>query len=123
MPVILFGFSKEYFSFRAILSAFPLDAIKSFLEEQKAFFQKWKRLKVSINHIFNAFDHLECIWDELKEEAKTSNSDASNIMEKPKIEMIDTGVQTEALEKEPEKNEDEEVLGWNFLKTTILFIK
>ena len=33
MPVILFGFSKEYFSFRAILSAFPLDAIKSFLEE------------------------------------------------------------------------------------------
>ena len=44
-------------------------------------------------------------------------------MEKPKIEMIDTGVQTEALEKEPENNEDEEVLGWNFLKTTILFIK
>ena len=28
------GFSKEYFSFKAILSAFPLDAIKSFLEEE-----------------------------------------------------------------------------------------
>ena len=34
MPVILFGFSKEYFSLRAILSAFPLDATKSFLEEE-----------------------------------------------------------------------------------------
>ncbi len=34
MPVILFGFSKEYFSFRAILSALPLDATKSFLEEE-----------------------------------------------------------------------------------------
>ena len=34
MPVILFGFSKEYFSFNAILSAFPLEAIKSFLEDE-----------------------------------------------------------------------------------------
>lgn len=90
-------------------------AITFIPEEQKAFFQKWKRLKVSINHIFNAFDHLECVWDELKEEAKTKNSEISNTVEKPKIKMIDAEVQTEALEKEPENNEDEEVLDWRCL--------
>jgi hypothetical protein len=37
--------------------------------------------------------------------------------------MVDAEVQTEALEKEPENNEDEEVLGWRVFKATFLFLK
>ncbi len=35
--------------------------------------------------------------------------------------MRDSEVQTEALEKESEKKEDEEVLGWRLFKATFFF--
>ncbi|CAG5100109.1 Oidioi.mRNA.OKI2018_I69.XSR.g16847.t1.cds [Oikopleura dioica] len=89
-------------------------AASSFIpEEEKIFFQKWNRLKVSVSGLFNSFDELECIWDELKEESKTKETRVQNVAvqnKPPEVEKEEVGVQTD-----PIKKNEEPVLDWKSL--------